>query len=362
MMPAIRDAERDDRPLRIDSRSVNGQDHLRRYAIDMSATSDRGPEMPLAAFTVFLKDWISATGAGSPPRIPVASREGDELVIWLPATLPELPLHLAYGTIGPGPEIEGNIVTTQGRFIDSHKKDGLIREAWGRARGALKREKESAARWGNPFASDSFESIMLITMCVSGAVGLAWLLSGGSLVSAMMMAMLSTPVFSIAIILLNVTAPKSGRVPEAKPSAAPVAPETRTVPTPRRAVVPDVLSRITQRLDPQHTERARIASETCRGLLALAVTDPALGDAARHVGTSLEQLLRSHDRVLHLSGDVTASSEMVVSGMEALAREADDARMRLLREANDELATRVRYLSSRAPEPGQLDLDRSTQP
>lgn len=362
MMAAITSADRGDRPLRFDSRSVNGQDHLRRYVIDMSGTSDRGPEMPLAAFTVFLKDWIAATGAGSPPRIPVASREGDELVIWLPDKLPELPLQLANGRIGPGPTIEGNIVTTRGRFIEGHQKDRLIREAWGRARRALKREAKGTSRWGNPFAAESFESIMWITMCVSGAVGLAWLLSGGSLVSAMMMAMLSTPVFSIAIILLSVTAPKPCRVPEAKPSADPVAPETRTAPTPRRAVVPDVLSLITQRLDPQHMERARIASETCRGLLTLAVADPALGDAAKHVGTSLEQLLRSHDRVLSLSGDAAASSEMVVCGMEALAREADEARMRLLRQANDELATRVRYLSSRAPEPCQLDLDRSIRP
>jgi hypothetical protein len=313
------------------------------FVIDMTDTSDVGPEMPLAALSRFHIDWIAACAEAdvpaSTPCVLGASEEQGRLRIWVRSTGAGFMAHRTHGSIRATEHAISGRMEAQHSFVDSPRLERLNDEAWGRVAG---RTRTAVAE-----RDMRLRERPLSNLCYAlSAVCWIYLFAIGSIGWPVLIMTASCPAIILGMRVAESRRAASERrsEPGAESDIKDREEADRPVDMPEAGPFDAVLSR----LDATDRPRAAMATAACRRILDLSADRPELREFAADLVRQTNELVQRHDEAAVLVDDDAVLGERLIVGMEALAHQADERRRAMAKGAMDGLETHVRYLSSRA--------------
>lgn len=321
------------------------------FVVDMSDTSDVGPEMPLAALCRFHADWIGACiEAETPASTPFllgASPESGRLRIWIQSMGTSYAAHRNHGSIR---SIETGISgRMEGRhsFIDSPALNRLNDEAWARVAGRTRQPfREGAMRLRDrPLTNACYVFTILCWTYLFSVGSIGW-----------PVLLLTTTAPTILMVMRLVESRRAASERMAGRAAESVSKDQEESERPSAASKADPFDAVLSRLDATDRPRAVIAATACRRILVLSADRPELREFADDLMRQTRELVQRHDEAAALLDDDAVLGERLVIGIEALAHQADETRRTMAKGALDGLETHVRYLSARASNDDPLSL------
>lgn len=313
------------------------------FVIDMSDTSDIGPEMPLAALGRFHIDWIAACAEAdvpaSTPCILGASEEQGRLRIWVRSTGTSFAVHRTHGSIRATEQGISGRMEAQHSFIDSPRLERLSDEAWARVVGRTRRP--------DPEMDMRLRDRPLSNACYALSVACwIYLFAIGSIGWPVLIMTASCP-----LIILTMRLAESRRAAAERRSEQGAESDVKDRAEPDPAVdMPEAgpFDAILSRLNATDRPRVLTATAACRRILDLSADRPELREFAADLLRQTNELVQRHDEAAALVDDDAVPGRRLIVGMEALAHQADEMRRAMAKGAMDGLETHVRYLSARA--------------
>lgn len=341
---------------RIFARPLGASVPVSRFGISTTGIGHGGDDDELVerSLTRFYRDWISSvqkTGI-RPSRergVPIGMAvEPDRLVLWMRTKTADGDAHAEHGTIRSESDGEIESIRTGGTLLGTGAMMTLSDRSWNNARRSMPYVGHSdPSTWaGIP----TEELIRETPLMGAGLYTIMAVAMGAQNVFGIILGFLSSlVVFHLAIkLLMRGTVP----TPETAKALGGIRSEPRAP-----ALVADPLDEMTKRIGPDFAGRIDRAAASCRLTLDISRDRTELCETADRMRGHMTSMIERHDRMMQLAGPDGTDVEPLIVGLEALAREADESRMSLLRAEGDALLTEVRYLSMRSPGTDELDLD-----
>lgn len=328
------------------------------FVIDMTDTSDVGPEMTLAALGRFHADWIKACETADIPasraNILGASEEHGRLRIWVDATGGSFAAHRSEGSIK---EVEAGItirMETPHSFLDDKALKRVDDEAWGR----------NAKRWRKAMSDENIGlrgHMMSSICCLISVVCWTYLVSIGQigwfifvLTTIPPAIILMTRIFGSLVVEWDPESTGRGKLPVMvkQPAEKAIPPVEKQI----ERIGDSVFDSVIPRLGESDRPRALVAAAACNRLVDLSSEHPELREFKDDLLRQTRELIRKHDAAAKLLDDDDILAARLIVGIEAMAKQADEKRRSYAQGALDGLDTHVRYLSARASTDDPLSL------